>query len=201
MLSSAGPSPVIERDQRGRNIALALGAAALLAAGGWGYTKLQPGGTFKAVAAAPAVVPKAAIVAPVMDEAGVLSDAAEAQLTQKIVALKAELGPELVVLTVPSLGGQSIESYSLARANHMGLGDKERNDGLLLLIAPNEHKIRIEVGRGLTTVLSNDAAADIIRQMLPLLRLGQYDRAAIVAVDAITADLCKLKSFLPRKAA
>ncbi len=204
MLGNAGPSPVIERDQRGRTIALAIGFAALLAAGSWGYTKLSAPGTFKAVAAAPALtaaVAKAELVAPVMDRDGVLTDAAEGQLTQQIKALKAELGPELVVLTVHSLDGQPIESYALARARHMGLGDKDRSDGILLLIAPNDRQVRIEVGSGLTTVLSNEACADIIQQMLPLLRLKQYDRAAMLAVDAIVADLRKLKSFLPRKAA
>ena len=205
MLGEAERSPVIERDERGRTgwfaVAVVLTALAL------GYSWLEPSSTFKSTTTpAPEVADKIAatkpgVHSPVMDEAGVLSEPAEAQLAAKIAVLKAELGPELVVLTVRSLNGQPIESYALARANYMRIGDRERNDGILLVIAPIDHEVRLEVGRGLTTALSNQTSASLIQEMQPSLRLGQYGSAANVALDGLTANLRKLKSFIPRKAA
>ncbi len=205
MLGEPERSPVIERDERGRNIGF--GVVAVLAAGALGYSWLDPNSTFKSSAQPTQIVAdkvaaaKPGVHSPVMDEAGVLSDQVEAELAAKIALLKAELGPELVVLTVSSLNGQSVESYALARANHMRIGDRERNDGILLVIAPTDHEVRLEVGSGLTTALSNQTSASLIQEMQPSLRLGQYGSAANVAVDGLTANLRKLKSFLPRKAA
>ena len=204
MLGNAGASRFIERDQRGRTLAIV--AAVLLALGGLGYWWQSPGGLFdrRATAAPVAAVQSSAavraVIAPIMDEAGLLSDQTEAQLTSKIVALKAELGPEIVVLTVMSLDGQAIEDFALQRFNLMGIGDRERNDGVLIVVAPNEKKVRIEVGRGLTSTLSNETCAGLIVPMLSQFKANRFDAGVAVGVDGLIDNLRRLGKFLPRKA-
>ena len=200
--SRAGLSPVVTDPGRGRWLAFAV--AALMVIGGLGYAWLGASGVAgsappRMAAEQPSL--RAAKIAPVMDQADVLTEQTEAQLSAKLKALRDELGPQLMVLTVSDLGGQSIDDYALAWFNRAGLGDASRNDGVLLVIAPNERRVRIEVGKGLTTVLSNQACQQIIDQMLPLFRAGQVDAAANAGVDAVIADLQQLKQFLPRKAA
>ena len=200
--SRAGVSPVVTDRGRGRWLAFAV--AALMVIGGLGYAWLGASGV--SGSAPPRVLAdqtslRAAKIAPVMDQADVLTKQTETQLSAKLMALKDELGPQLTVLTVSDLGDQSIDDYALAWFNRAGLGDASRNDGVLLVIAPNERRVRIEVGKGLTTVLSNQACQQIIDQMLPLFRAGQFDSAATAGVDAVIADLQQLRQFLPGKAA
>jgi len=98
----------------------------------------------------------------------------------------------MVIVTTPSLGGQAIEDYSLPLANAWGIGDKERNDGLVLQVAPNERNVRIEVGKGLETVMTNDICARIIaRDMIPQFRLGQLQGAIVAGTDAIIRTMEK----------
>ena len=202
MLGDAGASPIVERDQRGWIFALS--AAVLLAVGSFGYWWLSPTGALGwpgHTAAVHEIAADPSEVAPIMDQAGLLSDQTEAQLTAKIVALKAELGPEMVVLTVVSLNGQSIEDYALNRGNQMGIGDRARNDGVLIVVAPNEKKVRIELGRGLTTVLSNETCAGLIAQMLPQFKANKFDAGVAIGVDGVIDNLRKSGKFPARKAA
>ncbi|MFM5916474.1 MAG: TPM domain-containing protein [Novosphingobium sp.] len=203
MLGGTELSPVVTPPGRGR--ALAFVAAFLLVAGGLGYTWLQhrTAAITTQSTAAPAQAappPGQARTGPVIDEADVLSDQTERQLAGTIKRLKADLGPEMVVLTVPDLQHRSIEAFAFERFNRMALGDRNRNDGVLLLIAPNQHQVRLEVGKGLTTVLSSEASQHIIDRTLPLFRAGQTDAAAIAGVDGVVDDLHRLSQFLPGKA-
>ncbi len=80
---------------------------------------------------------------------------------------------QFVVVTVADLNGATIENYGMALGNHWGIGRKDVNDGVLLIVAPNEHKVRIEVGCGLETALTNGEAKTIIdRDLLPRFRVG-----------------------------
>lgn len=204
MLGRAGLSPVEAAPDRGRWLAFAL--AGLMLVSGLGYVWLGARGSFgpelASAAASSATAPAtAANIAPVMDLAGVLSDQTETRLSAKLRALKAELGPQMTVLTVADLGGRSIDEYAFAWFNRVGLGDAKRNDGVLLLIAPNQHRVRIEVGKGLTSVLSNQTSRQIIDQILPLFRAGKIDAATTTGVDSVIEDLRQLKQFHPGKVA
>lgn len=109
----------------------------------------------------------------VNDAAGVLADDVEARLAARLQALQDRTGHQLVVATVPSLGGEEIDAYSLALARRWRLGRKASNDGVLVLVAPNERKVRIEVGTGLETTLTDATCATIIREdMIPAFRTG-----------------------------
>ncbi len=133
-------------------------------------------------AAAPALTGR------VVDEARLLPPATAAALTDRLAAYERRTRHQLVVVTVTSLGGETIEAFTLALANRWGIGRKGADDGILLLVAPTECKTRIEVGRGLERRLTNARAATIIEtRMLPPFRAGDFPRGIDGGVDAIIA--------------
>ena len=118
----------------------------------------------------------------VVDASNLLDDAAEQSLTDRLAKLEAETTDQMVVVTVPSLDGQTIEKYSHELANRWGIGRKELDNGAMLLVAPNERKVRIEVGLGLEGLLTDERAATIIQLMLPHFKTGAYDAGIVAGV-------------------
>jgi len=107
----------------------------------------------------------------VVDQADLLNPAQEQQLTQQLEALQRASSRQLVVATVSSLQDLPIEDYGYQLGRKWGLGDKKANDGLLLLVAPNERKVRIEVGYGLEPIVTDALSSVIIqRNILPRFR-------------------------------
>jgi uncharacterized protein len=126
----------------------------------------------------------------VVDRANLIDEKLESQLTARLARLQRETGVQMVIATTLSLDGQSIDSYSLQLANSWGVGSRKRNDGLVLLVAPNERKVRIEVGKGLESVMTDDLCADIIqRSIIPRFRKGDMAGGIVAGVDAILAAL------------
>lgn len=126
----------------------------------------------------------------VVDAANVLSPATEEQLTAQSAALEAKTGAQFVVVTLPSLQDYAIEDYGYQLGRAWGLGAKDKNDGVLLIIAPNDRKVRIEVGYGLEGVLT-DALSNLIlqRQVLPRFRAGDVEGGVRSGADAIVAQI------------
>jgi len=126
----------------------------------------------------------------VVDTADILPPEAEAALSAKLEALEAQSQRQLVVATVPDLQGYDIADYGYQLGRAWGLGDAERNDGALLLVAPNDRKVRIEVGYGLEGYLT-DAVSSIIIQndILPRFRDGDFPGGIEAGTDAIIAQL------------
>lgn len=125
----------------------------------------------------------------VNDFASMLSDAARERVDAKLAQFHASKGPQLVVLTVPDLQGASVEDFALKVATTWQLGDARRDDGMLLLIAKREHRVRIEVGYGLEGQIPDAAAARIIRTFLTrVLQRGDYDLAVESACDVLMAQ-------------
>jgi uncharacterized protein len=121
----------------------------------------------------------------VVDEAKLLSQDDERELIAKLKALEDETSDQLVVVTIPSLQGYSIEDYGIRLGNHWGIAH-----GVLLIIAPNERKVRIEVSTGLTTTLSDEIAQSIIdKDILPSFRAGNYPAGIKEGVEAMFAVL------------
>lgn len=171
---------------------LLLAAAAVLllavAATAWAAT-----GTGRADAAAGYSFP--ALTGRVVDAANLLSPMDETALTAQSAALEQRTGHQFVIATVTSLGGHPIEDYSLHLANHWGIGRKHIDDGIVLLVAPHERKVRIEVGYGLENTVTNAEAAHIIAaDILPFFRKGEMTTGIIQGADAIVADLSETKS-------
>jgi uncharacterized protein len=122
----------------------------------------------------------------VVDDAGVLSPATRARLTEELAAAEQKTGDQVVVVTVKSLQGYAIEDYGYQLGRQWGIGRKEKNNGALLLVAPAEHQVRIEVGYGLEGDLTDAASKLIIeRLILPYFRQGDFDSGVSAGVGAI----------------
>ena len=111
----------------------------------------------------------------VVDDADLLSAADIAELDADLKALEDKSSDQVVVVTLPSLQGYTIEDFGYQLGRHWGIGTKEKDNGVLLIVAPNERKVRIEVGRGLEPLLT-DAMSNVIINgaILPRFRTGDY---------------------------
>jgi uncharacterized protein len=126
----------------------------------------------------------------VVDEANVLSAGTRGALSSKLAELESKSGIQLVVATVNSLQGEEIEPYANALFRTWRLGEKEKNNGVLLLVAPKEHRVRIEVGYGLEGTLT-DALSKIIivNAIAPRFKAGDFDGGVSRGVDDIITVL------------
>ncbi len=122
----------------------------------------------------------------VVDAAHVLSPGVPDNIAASLRAIEQLTSHQVVVATVPSLDGRSVEDYANRLFRAWGLGRKDQNDGVLLLVAPSERKLRIEVGYGLEGVLPDAIAKTIIGElMVPQLRAGRIDAAVTAGVEQI----------------
>lgn len=111
----------------------------------------------------------------VVDDAGLLSEADKQALTAQLKALEEKSTDQLVVVTLPSLQGYTIEDFGYQLGRHWGIGTAALDNGVLLIVAPNERKVRIEVGYGLEPILTDALAKIIIENaILPRFRAGDY---------------------------
>ena len=128
-----------------------------------------------AVATRTAPAPYPALSGQVVDAANVLTGRQESSLARRLAALERVTADQVAIATVPSLQGRRIEDYSRDLANHWGLGQADRDDGVLLLLAPTERQTRIEVGRGLEHILTDADARNIVRRdLLPHFRRSDW---------------------------
>ena len=133
----------------------------------------------------------------VTDLTGTLTAQQVDQLDAQLVALEKAKGSQLTVLMVDSTAGQDIESYSLAVAEANKVGRKGTDDGVLLLVAKNDHRVRIEVGYGLEGAIPDAATARIIREYIaPKFRGNDYFGGISDAVGALT-QLINGEALLP----
>ena len=128
----------------------------------------------------------------VVDGAALLRPTVKSSITDQSSALEAATRDQLVVVTVPSLAGPTIEAFGLALGNRWEIGQRDLDNGVLLIVAPNERKVRIEVGPGLETILTDAAAQRIIKEkMVPAFSAGQFERGIVAGTTAIVAVLRK----------
>jgi uncharacterized protein len=113
----------------------------------------------------------------VTDLAGIIGAEKKASLEALCTELEQKTGAQLAIVTVRSLEGESVETYAVDLFKQLGVGSKKDNRGVLLLLAPNERKYRIEVGYGLEPVINDARAGDAGRAMVPFLRQGDYGLA------------------------
>jgi len=122
----------------------------------------------------------------VVDNAGILSPETEEQLNTLLAEEDKETGNQVVVATLKSLQGYTIEQYGYQLGRAWGIGQKGKNNGALLIVVPSEHAMRIEVGYGLEGELTDAQSKIIIDQfMLPAFRRGDYDRGVVAGTQAI----------------
>ena len=126
------------------------------------------------------------LTARVNDLAAMLSPATARQLEQSLQSFEQRDSTQIVVLTVPSLEGDSLEDFATRVFEAWKLGQKGRDNGVLLLIAKNDRKIRIEVGYGLEGRLTDLLAGRIIRDVIaPRFKSGNFDQGVLDGVNAI----------------
>jgi uncharacterized protein len=127
---------------------------------------------------------------PVNDFAEVLSPERAGELRERLTAYENQTGLAVVVATVADLGGQTVERYATDLFNQWGIGQAGADNGVLILVAPNERKVRIEVGYGAESELSDLAAGRIMRdQMIPRFREEDYAGGIEAAATAVLEKL------------
>jgi uncharacterized protein len=146
-------------------------------------TALLLGAAFS-VAGAQALQPVPKLETRVTDVTGTLTAGQQAELEQKLADFEARKGAQIAVLLVSTTQPEEIEQYSIRVADAWKLGRKKVDDGALLILAKDDHKLRIENGYGLEGVLTDAASNRIIEDtMVPLLRQAQYFAAISAGVD------------------
>ena len=124
------------------------------------------------------------LTSPIIDNANLISDGVEQNINNQLEDLSDSTGIQLAVLTIPTLEGEVLESYSMKVAETWKLGSAEKDTGVLLLIALEERSIRIEVGYGLEGVLTDTKCGLIIRNVIaPEFRNGNYQAGIVNAVN------------------
>jgi uncharacterized protein len=131
-----------------------------------------------------------ALTGRVVDDAHILSPQAQQKLDTDLANLEAQTGHQVVVATIPDLQGYDIADYGYQLGRTWQIGRKGQNDGVVFIVAPNERKVRIEVGYGLEPVLT-DALSSLIlqRTVLPQFRAGQMQQGVIDGTEAIIQQL------------
>lgn len=126
----------------------------------------------------------------VRDFAGILTDTEEARLTERLDEAERLYGQQMGIVTVESLDGKTIEDASLEYARAWALGDPARDDGLMIMVAPNDRQVRIEVGDGLEASFSDVFCQRVIDvAMIEHFRLGKYNRGLAAALDMMIGKM------------
>ncbi len=131
----------------------------------------------------------------VSDFAGVIPEAQEAQLAGLLEYISSSLDAEVAVATVASLDGLDVDTYASQLFNQWGIGDRDKDNGVLFLIAPHDRKVRIEVGYGLEPVLTDGRCGRILDEhVLPAFKAGDYGLGALNGCTQIMTFLMNRNS-------
>lgn len=142
-----------------------------------------------------------ALTGRIVDEAGLLDTSDRKALTEILAALEAKTTDQLVIVTLKSLQGSSIEDYGYQLGRRWQIGPKGTNKGVLLIIAANERKVRIEVGYGLEGTLTDALTRYIIEtSILPRFKAGDLSGGIKLGADQVARVLGGDSSDLKRAA-
>ena len=138
----------------------------------------------------------------VVDNAHLLSDAQKLDLTSKLAVLEAGTGRQLVVATVPSLEGRPIEDYGYRLGRTWAIGQKGKDDGVILLVAPAERKVRIETGYGARVFVTDAVSSVIIRDaILPKFKAGDMGGGVVAGTDQLVQFMSLPVAEMQKRAA
>ena len=122
----------------------------------------------------------------VVDDAGLLSPADRAALVDRLRTLESETTVQIVVVTIPSLEGEPVEDFAMRLAEAWRIGRAGTDNGVLVLVSRDDHRVRIEVGYGLEAVIPDGLAGRIIRErMTPRFKEGDYAGGLFAAVEGL----------------
>jgi uncharacterized protein len=126
----------------------------------------------------------------VVDNAGMIEPSVREQLTQQLNAHEKATGEQLVVVTLPDLQGTDIADFGYQLGRHWGIGQKDKNNGALLIVARDERRLRIEVGYGLEERLTDAQSSVIINQVItPAFKAGNFSKGISDGVAAMLVVL------------
>lgn len=126
---------------------------------------------------------------PINDQAGLLSSQVREALNSALMSVKQTSGSEIAVLTIKSLEGESIEGYAIRVVDEWKLGSKNKDNGVLFLIALGEKQMRIEVGQGHEGDLPDAKAGHIINNVKTYFKRGDFQSGVILGVDQIAKSI------------
>lgn len=144
-----------------------------------------------------AVLPKPSQREYVVDTAGIVSAEDRAQIEKIGEELREKTKAEIVVVTVATLDGTDIESYANEMFRSWGIGDAKQNNGVLLLIAKDDRKFRIEVGYGLEGEITDGRAGEILDKMKPYFRDEKYSEGVLNAYQKLAAYAYRAAGVAP----
>lgn len=122
----------------------------------------------------------------IYDQDNIINDDVEDKLNQILVEFEKKTEVEFAVVSVKSLLNHSIESYSNNLFNTLGIGKKDKNNGVLLLFSQSDHKVRLEIGKGLENCLSNSICNQILtNSFVPYREINEYTKATELTVEAV----------------
>ncbi len=127
----------------------------------------------------------------VNDFAGVIDPQTQQELTAICNEVDQKAQAQIAVVTVKSLEGEPIDDFSIDLATRWGIGPKQKDRGVMILLAPNEHRYRFEVGYGLEPILPDGLVGDFGRQAKPLLRAGNYSAALLLMTQRVADVIAK----------
>ena len=169
-----------------RRTALAAPLAILLVAGGCKAASPEP------LAARDATkcdgIPKMALAGRVTDVAEILTGEEEARLSERLADYEQRTTHQMVVATTPDLHGVPNDDFGTCLGNRWGIGRRGQDDGIVILVAPNERQANIATGFGMEKILTDDKASAVIRQMTPRFKAGDYAGSLSTGVEAIAAQ-------------
>lgn len=129
----------------------------------------------------------------VSDFAGVADDGSRAQLERYCAAVERSTGAQIALVTIPTLHGEPIEDVANTIFRAWGVGQKGKDEGIMLLLVTGERRSRLEVGYGLEPYIPDGFAGGVLREMRPALRAGQYGEALMAAAQTIGSRVAESK--------
>jgi uncharacterized protein len=131
----------------------------------------------------------------ISDLAHVLSPAERKQLEAFCTKVEKQLGVQLALVTIDTVGDQPIEDFAIQLARKWGVGDRKSNQGVLLLLAVKDHKDDVETGRGIEPYLTDGFSGSILRSIRPELRANDYGGALLTAARAMAQQIAQGKGI------
>ena len=133
-------------------------------------------------------VPPVTMAGRVTDAADILTADEEARLSDRLARYEQRTKHQMVIATVPDLHGARVDNFGTCLGNRWGIGRKDQDDGVVILVAPNERQMRIATGSGMEQMLTDEEALAVVHQMTP--RFGDRDYAGGLSagIDAIAAQ-------------
>ena len=165
-----------------RAAALAAPLAILSIAGG---CKAEPESVAKKETAACNGVPEIALAGRVTDAANILTPEEETRLSDRLARYEARTKHQMVIATTPGLNGVRVDNFGTCLGTRWGIGRKDHDDGIVILVAPNERRMRIATGTGMEKILTDDKALAVIHQMTPQFKNGDYTGGLSTGIEAI----------------